>query len=65
MFGLVYAWTAERRRWFRLIYGTEDGHPETCPEPLVRVASARMAAVGFVVDACERHAAQLVDRPRP
>jgi hypothetical protein len=27
------AWTAERGRCHRFVYGYDDGHPNHCPEP--------------------------------
>jgi hypothetical protein len=58
------AWSAERGRCFRLVYGSEDGHPEHCPERLVRSGWKREGSGGwYAVDACERHALQVADRP--
>jgi hypothetical protein len=60
------AWTAERGRCFRLLYGTDDGHPERCPEPPVR-SGWRQDGEGrrYALDACVRHIPQLLERPRP
>ena len=41
------AWSAERGRCFRLIYGTEDGQPEHCPEPLVMVGAPGWPRLGL------------------
>ena len=61
-----YAEAAERGRCHRLVYGTEDGHPEHCPEPTV-TSGWRQEGKGrwYAVDARAGHAPQLVNRPRP
>jgi len=60
------AWTAEGGRCHRLIYGSEDGHPEHVPEPTV-TSGWRRDGQGrwYAVDSCAGHSSQLVSRPRP
>jgi hypothetical protein len=59
------AWSAERGRCHRFVYDPE-GKPDNCPEPTV-TSGWRRDYLGrwYVVDACARHAPQLMKRPRP
>jgi hypothetical protein len=59
------AWSIERGRCHRFVYGVDDGHPEHCPS--LPVASGwRRDGQGrwYVVDACARHRLEVMDRPR-
>jgi hypothetical protein len=51
------AWSAERGRCYRFVYGTEDGRPANCPEP-TDTSGWRQDYQDrwYVVDACARHA---------
>jgi hypothetical protein len=59
------AWTSERGRCHRLVYGEGDGHPANCPAPPVK-SGWRQSYGGswHAVDACVRHSPELEDRPR-
>lgn len=59
------AWTAERGRCHRFVYVDGDGRPANCPEPTV-TSGWRRHGQGrwYVLDACARHAPQLLARPR-
>jgi hypothetical protein len=58
------AWSAERGRCHRFVYGTEDGHPEHCPRPPVS-SGWRRDGTGrwFAVDACAEHSSLLLRLP--
>ena len=58
------AWTAERGRCHRFVYVDGDGRPANCPEPTV-TSGWRRCGQGrwYVLDACARHAPQLLARP--
>ena len=59
------AWSAERGRCHRFVYDVDD-KPTGCPEPPV-TSGWRYDYLGrwYLVDACQRHRLDLLDRPRP
>jgi hypothetical protein len=62
------AWSSKRGRCHRYVYTSDDdGRPTNCPEPVARSGWVWEEFTGkwHVVDACERHSAELVKRPRP
>ena len=60
------AWAAERGRWHRFVYTEDDGRPINCPGQPVRSGWRQDGQHRwYAVDACVRHSAELLARPRP
>ena len=60
------AWEAARGRCHRYVYTSDDdGRPMSCPEPIVASGWVLAEYTGrwHYVDACERHASELVSPP--